>query len=124
MVAMTFFRRSAVVVLALLAAGEARAQQPSQAEVAAGRVMALKFCTPCHVVTADQEFSPIFTGPPKPPDFRAIAARPNTSTESLREFLATTHATATLPIHMANPGLTDDQTAKIVAFILSLRSKR
>jgi len=110
------------IALALLVA--ANAQEPNPIDAAAGRTMALKFCTPCHVVAPDQEFAPIFTGPPKPPAFRTIAARRGTSAESLRKFLATTHATATLPIHMANPELTEDQTTKIVAFILSLRPHR
>ncbi|HML13530.1 MAG TPA: cytochrome c [Xanthobacteraceae bacterium] len=118
-------RRCAVTLAAaapaLFAAGGAGAQPPSQEDVAAGRVLALKFCTPCHVVAKDQEFAPIFKGPPKPGDFDQIAARRDTSAESLRRFLATTHSTMTLPVHMPNPELTEDETTKIVAFILSLR---
>jgi hypothetical protein len=63
-------------------------------------------------------------GPPKPADFPQIAQRPDASVDSLHKFLSTTHATATLPIHMANPSLTEEQTNKIIDFILSLRTKR
>ena len=125
---MRSFRRIAsavvAVALALVAGSGAGARGPGPDNVEAGRVMALKFCTPCHVVLPDQELAPVFTGPPKPGDFREIVERPGTSAESLRKFLSTTHATATLPIHMANPSLTDDQTSKIIDFMLSLQTKR
>jgi hypothetical protein len=73
------------------------------------------------VVLPDQEFPPIFNGPPKPPDFYGIANGANTTALSLRDFLSSTHSTMNLPVHMPNPELSDDQMANIISFILSLR---
>jgi mono/diheme cytochrome c family protein len=102
----------------------ASAQELSAGDPRVGRVLALKFCTSCHVVETDQEFPPIFKGPPEPPNFQTIASRPSTTAQSLRKFLSTTHSTMTLPLHMPNPEITDDQTTQIISFILSLRDRR
>jgi len=94
------------------------AQSPPQDDARAGRALALNQCYPCHIVSSDQEFSPIFTGPPKPPNFDAIANKAGTTAESLREFLSTRHASVTMSL------LTDDEMRKIISFILSLRARR
>ena len=85
-----------------------------------GHNLALRLCTPCHVVSEDQEFAPTFTGPP---DFHSIANRPGTTAKSLRKFLATTHTTLSNPKNMPNPQLTDDQIRDIARFIMTLRDK-
>jgi mono/diheme cytochrome c family protein len=102
----------------------ARAQDVSDTNnVQSGRTLALKVCTPCHVVLPDQEFPPVFNGPPKPASFQAIADSSKTTEHSLRNFLSTTHSTISMPIRMPNPRLSNDQAAKIVSFMLSLRKR-
>lgn len=96
----------------------ARAAEGGNAK--AGHDLALRLCTPCHIVSPDQEFAPTFTGPP---DFHSIANRPDTTTKSLRKFLATTHTTLSNPKNMPNPQLTNDQIRDIARFIMSLRDK-
>ena len=85
-----------------------------------GHDLALRLCTPCHIVSPEQEFAPTFTGPP---DFHSIANRPDTTAKSLRKFLATTHTTISNPKNMPNPQLTNDQIRDIARFIVSLRDK-
>jgi len=104
------------IICCLSSALFAQSSQPD--DVRAGRAFALTVCTPCHVVSSDQEFSPIFTGPPKPPNFDAIANKAGTTAESLHDFLSTTHASVTMS------SLTDDEMRKIISFIISLRDKR
>ncbi len=96
----------------------ARAAEGGNAKT--GHDLALRLCTPCHIVSADQEFTPIFAGPP---DFHSIANRPDTTAKSLRKFLATTHTTLSNPKNMPNPQLTDDQARDIARFIISLRDQ-
>ncbi|SRR5712671_6926293 len=85
-------------------------------------IAALAACTGCHIISADQPFAPLLNGPP---DFRAIANRPNVTTASLR------HTIASLPqmpplgrMAMANPLLNDDELANVVAYIMTLRDHR
>jgi hypothetical protein len=85
-----------------------------------GRTFALRACTGCHVVAPDQPFKPIYTGPPRPPDFKEIAKRPNLAAASLL------HHVETLPavpknLRMANPLLSSQELRDVVAFIISLR---
>ena len=96
----------------------ARTAEASDAKT--GHDLALRLCTPCHIVSPDQEFAPTFSGPP---DFHSIANRPDTTAKSLRKFLATTHTTLSNPKNMPNPQLTDDQIRDIARFIMSLRDK-
>lgn len=92
-------------------------------DAVAGRALALTACTGCHVVLPDQRFAPVFTGPPPPPDFGAIANRPNTSATSLRKFLSTLHPVPP-PQQMADPYLTSREREDLIAFILTLRTQR
>lgn len=48
-----------------------------------GLAVALNVCTSCHIVAPDQEFPPIFDGPPKPPTFSEIANRSDVTEETL-----------------------------------------
>jgi cytochrome c2 len=57
-----------------------------------GGSLANKICSACHVVGADQEFSPILRN--YGPDFREIAGRKDVSAGSLKTFLRTTHVRA------------------------------
>ncbi len=104
-------------------AASAFAEQPATADdVRAGRALSLKLCTPCHVVSSDQELPPILR--PPAPSFRTIANRPGTSDESLRRFLTRTHAGLRDVGGMPNPQLTEDQVREAAAFIMSLRKPR
>ncbi len=83
--------------------------------------MALNQCYACHVVAADQPYSPTLHQPA--PSFVTIANRPATSADSLRTFLATTHANLQELRSMPNPRLTDEQTGDVIAYLLSLRHR-
>ena len=85
-----------------------------------GGSLANKICSACHVIGADQEFSPILRD--YGPDFREIAGRKDLSAESLRAFLRTTHIRAHAPYKMPNLLLTDEQMDALVDYILSLRA--
>lgn len=115
-----------VVASALFAvsfAVSASAAEPAAADDArAGRALSLKLCTPCHVVSPDQELPPILR--PPAPSFRAIANRPTTTDDSLRRFLTHTHASLRDVSGMPNPQLTEDQVREAAAFIMSLRKSR
>ena len=90
--------------------------------VEAGRALALRACTGCHVVTADQPFEPVFTGPPRPPDFKEIANTPNITAASLQHHLQTLPAVPK-NLRMANPLLSSQERRDVVGFIISLRDK-
>jgi len=89
----------------------------------AGRALALVVCTGCHVVAPDQPFKPVYTGPPRPPDFQEIANRPDITAASLRHHLETLPTVPKDPSIMANAELTSEQTRDVVAFIITLRDK-
>ena len=90
--------------------------------VEAGRSLALLTCTGCHVVAPDQPFKPIRTGLPRPPDFKDIANRSNTTAASLQRHLETLPAVPE-NAHMPNLLLSNDEVRDVVAFIISLRDK-
>ncbi len=69
----------------------------------------------------DQEFSPILKEPG--PDFREIAKRPDTTTESLTAFLHTAHRTEDKPYTMPNPRLNDEMIDAVVSYIMSLKPR-
>jgi mono/diheme cytochrome c family protein len=99
-------------------AGAQNSSTPDYA--AAGRALALTACTGCHVVSPDQPFAPVLTGPP---DFRSIANRPNTTAASLRRFLSTLQPVPS-PGNMADPLLSRDEREKIIAYIMTLQGRR
>ncbi len=121
-------RRTGLPLVAALsalfaAAGHAAAQTaPPPADVAAGRTVALRVCSTCHAVP-DREALPPMLRPPAPA-FTAIANRPPTTETSLRDFLASTHASVQEPSGMPNPQLTDEQAVNVIAYLLSLRRPR
>ena len=110
---------AAVALFTTTAYAQGRAPE---GDVAAGHGLALKVCSACHVVAADQEFPPM-RRPPAPP-FRSIANRPATTAESVRAFLLRTHRTIEQPYNMPNLALSDGQVTNAAAFILSLRTRR
>jgi mono/diheme cytochrome c family protein len=95
------------------------ADADTEARIERGRAIAEKICWACHVVGPDQKYSPILREPG--PDFRAIAAKPDTSVQSLTAFLQSTHRMEGKPYAMPDPRLTNDMIAQVVSYILSLR---
>lgn len=99
-----------------------QAQQPTDSDqIRAGRALALKVCTACHLVLPDQESAPILR-PPAPP-FHSIALRRGTTADSLQGFLSGPHRNVGSAQNMPNPMLMDDQIRQVAAFVLSLRDR-
>ena len=108
--------------LLLIGTWTINASVPAVSEEAAasqGHRFALLACAACHVVATDQEVPPILRTPG--PSFDAIANKPGTTRDSLREFLSTTHANIAASTNMPNPQLADYQMAEVISYILSLR---
>src|ERR1035441_1476376 len=114
-------RRLAAVIIAASAVWVAPATyaQTTRLEGSAqdGRTLALVACTGCHVVAPDQPFKPIYTGPPRPPDFKEIANRSNTTATSLWHHLETLPVVPKDLSIMADAELRSEQTRDVVAFI-------
>jgi mono/diheme cytochrome c family protein len=104
------------------AAPAANAQTKPEGNAEAGQHLAIVACTGCHVVAPDQPFKPIYTGSPRPPDFKDIANRSDTTAASLQHHLQTL-PTVPKDSHMADPDLTGQQIRDVVAFIVTLRDK-
>jgi len=96
--------------------------QTKQADVEAGRHLALLACTGCHIVAPDQPFKPIYAGPPYPPNFKDIANRSNLTAAALQHHLETLPAVPQNS-RMPNQVLSSEELRNVVAFILSLRDK-
>jgi len=122
-----FHRKQAVSIVAFLVligtwtVGADLRAFSREAGVSQGHRLALLACSPCHVVAIDQEAAPILRTPA--PSFDAIANKPETTGDSLRAFLSTTHAKIATPSGMPNPQLADYQMAEVISYILSLRRK-
>jgi mono/diheme cytochrome c family protein len=109
---------SSIAAFWLLSSATAIADDVS---VQRGGSLANKICSACHVVGADQEFSPILRD--YGPDFREIAGRKDVSAGSLKTFLRTTHVRASdTPYKMPNLLLTDEQMDAVVDYILGLKA--
>jgi len=86
-----------------------------------GKDEALELCSYFHVVSSDQPVPPVLSEPT--PSFASIANDPKTNAVSLRRFITTTHWDShTFPMKMPRLFLLDEQTDRIVGYILSLRS--
>ena len=82
-------------------------------DAAAGRGLAEKWCTSCHVVSPTQDRATSTGAPP----FAAIANTNATTATELRPFLQTPHW------RMSDLHLTRDEIADITAYILSMRQE-
>ena len=80
-----------------------------------GRSFALDNCRPCHVVAPDQTSAIRFANAPT---FRAIANAASTSQFGLNVWLTNPHPT--MPTLVLSP----DESANVIAYILSLRDRR
>ena len=81
----------------------------------AGRVYAREVCSPCHAVTAEQRSQRTIA---IAPDFQTIANTSGMTATALRAFLQTPHP------KMPNLILSPEQSADVIAFLLSLRDRR
>ena len=113
-------RRSARVMLMLLAglASPARAETPDQ--VAAGRNFASRVCAACHIVTQQRDELPVLM--PPGPSFAVLAQRPLLTEQVLRDFLGSNHRGMGPHEAMPNPRLADYQIDEIVAFMMALKA--
>lgn len=106
------FRGIGVVrgTMAALAVCAAMTVRPAVAgDPAAGRALAERWCTGCHLIGADGP------GSDMAPPFHAIASDPTKSREGLVIWLATPHT------NMPNLGLSRLEIEDLVSYIVSLR---
>jgi mono/diheme cytochrome c family protein len=113
--------RIALVLLLVLWTGlsSASAQADVQDDIRKGHQLAATICAICHVAAPDQAYAPIMK--PPAPSFDSIAQRKDTTVDSLRLFMTTTHRGLDAPKGMPDPELMDYQIREITAYILSLR---
>jgi mono/diheme cytochrome c family protein len=101
-----------IVAVALTATAlNARAQE---ADVVAGHAFAREACNACHMVEAQQRLPRLIVIGPA---FRDIANTRGITATALRVFLTTSHS------KMPNLILTPEETADVIAYILSLRDR-
>ena len=105
-----------VVMLAGILAASACAANAQEApgDSEAGRVYAREVCSPCHAVSAEQASERTIA---IAPDFQTIANTPGMTATALRAFLQTPHP------KMPNLILSPEQSANVIAFVLSLRER-
>jgi mono/diheme cytochrome c family protein len=80
----------------------------------AGRAYAREVCSPCHAVAAEQASQRTVA---VAPDFQTIANTSGMTATALRAFLQTPHP------KMPNLILSPEQSADVIAFLLSLRDR-
>jgi mono/diheme cytochrome c family protein len=107
--------RTVILVGVFTASAYAASAQDAPGNSEAGRVYVSQVCSPCHAVTAEQAAQRRIV---IAPDFQAIANTPGMTATALRAFLQTPHP------KMPNLILTPDQSADVIAFLLSLRDRR
>jgi mono/diheme cytochrome c family protein len=106
--------------LALIGTLPARGQEASA--VASGRAIALRICANCHVAVEDQAQTP--TLKPPAPSFAEIAARPNVTESSLRDFLMKPHGEARSVSAMPGFLMPSRQADAVIAYLMSLKGRR
>jgi mono/diheme cytochrome c family protein len=99
-------------VFAVLIAAPASAQSSAET-VAAGRSLAMRSCSACHVVS-ERPQQPAVDGVPS---FAQIARNPNTTPDGLRTFIQAPHPP------MPNFSLSRKQLDEVTAYIMSLRPR-
>lgn len=87
-----------------------------------GAEVATQVCSTCHAVAKDQKIAPVLKE--HTPSFFEIAARPDTTAQSLRGFLERTHwDRSTFPMAMPRLTLTPEEVDAVTCYILSLRPR-
>ncbi len=105
--------KAAILPAVLLAtiAFAANAQEGA-ANPQAGHVLAKRVCSPCHAVEPDPHAPRMFD---IGPDFETVANTPGMTATALNAFLLTSHP------KMPNLILSPEQSADVIAYILTLR---
>lgn len=118
-----FMRKKTLLALALIAPASPAAwgQAAPKGSVAAGREVAEKICAPCHLIGGAQAQKP--SAQTAAPPFEQIARGPKGDERTLRGFLASTQSNVSHPGAMPGPGLTEQQTRDVSAYVLSLRDR-
>ena len=101
---------SAVLAIGAWLAASGFASADESADAQAGRELAIKACSPCHVVSQ-----------PVGPSFADIAKGQRAEPEALRDFLRSTHSDVSHPSGMPTLELTDRQIDEISAYLATLR---
>ena len=107
--------RQILLVGALIATPFVANAQEGSGDPAAGRALAQRVCSSCHVVAPDEKSPRMFD---IAPDFAAIANTPGMTQTALRAFMTTSHP------KMPNLILSPDQLIDVSAYILSLKARR
>jgi cytochrome c len=102
------------MTLAAVLATAALSAQAQDGDIAAGHAFARESCNACHVVEAEQHAPRLIVIGPA---FRDIANTRGITATALRVFLTTSHP------KMPNLILTPEETADVIAYILSLRER-
>jgi len=114
--------RSALALSLLLAVGGIVPASGQKAKaVGEGREIALRICAICHVVADDQAVPP--TLKPPAPSFAEIAARPNVTEASLRDFLMKPHGEARATSAMPGFLMPSHQADAVIAYLMSLKGR-
>lgn len=104
---------ASIILAALLATMQALLAQETRGDASSGRLYAQAWCTECHSVERETAGTGQFA-----PDFTAIAKRRSTTARSLQAFLRSQHRL------MPDFVLSADESDDIVAYILSLKTRR
>jgi mono/diheme cytochrome c family protein len=104
-----------VVALATALAATASSAYAQSGNIAAGHTFAREACNSCHIVEPEARSTRSFVIGPA---FKDIANTSSTTEMALRVFLTTSHP------KMPNLILTPEETADVIAYILSLRDPR
>jgi mono/diheme cytochrome c family protein len=106
---------NAIMLAAGLAAASCAANaQEGVGDSAAGRAFAARVCSPCHAIAPDPHAPRMFE---IAPDFQTIANTPGMTATALNAFMLTSHP------KMPNLILSPEQSADVIAYILSLRER-
>jgi mono/diheme cytochrome c family protein len=105
-------KRAIVPAVLFAAIAFAAHAQESGGDPQAGRVFAKRVCSPCHAVEPDPHQQRMFE---IGPDFETVANTPGMTATALNAFLLTSHP------KMPNLILSPEQSADVIAYILTLR---
>jgi mono/diheme cytochrome c family protein len=100
------------IAIATVLASHVVAQE--QGDAKKGEALAVSVCAQCHAVQSGQSHSPN----PKAPSFSSVARTRGMTDRTLRVWLQSSHPT------MPNFILTTDERNNVIAYILSLKSRR
>jgi mono/diheme cytochrome c family protein len=114
-------RPALALSLSLALGGIVPASGQEAKAIADGREIALKVCAICHVAAEDQAVPP--TLKPPAPKFAEIAARPNVTEASLRDFLMKPHGEACAMSAMPGFLMPSYQADAVISSLMSLKPR-